>query len=125
VLSQVLAVAETYAPAKTINLLEVGGVQQVVLEVRVAEMSRTLLKRLGINFNYISDSGNNLGITMLNNLTELPAEGWPANPLLISDPVNAIFSFTHDRALWTTIIDALKENGVALNFTPTVATSRC
>ncbi len=40
-LSHALAVAEAYSP-KMINLLEVAGVQQVMLEVRVAEMNRTI-----------------------------------------------------------------------------------
>ncbi|MCJ7602211.1 MAG: pilus assembly protein N-terminal domain-containing protein, partial [Desulfobulbaceae bacterium] len=45
-LSHVLALAEAYAPGKVINLLQVGGIQQVMLEVRIAEMSRSLGKRL-------------------------------------------------------------------------------
>ena len=62
-LSQVLTLAGPYAPLdeekkpKIINLLEVAGVHQVMLEVRVSEISRSLLRRLGINFNYISSSG--------------------------------------------------------------------
>ena len=49
-LSQVLALADSYFPKekekeRVINLLEVGGVNQVMLEVCVAEMSRSLLKK--------------------------------------------------------------------------------
>lgn len=36
---------------KVINLMQVGGAQQVMLEIKVAEMSRTLLKSLDSNFN--------------------------------------------------------------------------
>jgi pilus assembly protein CpaC len=107
-LTQVLALAEPYAPQKVMNLLEVGGVHQVMLEVRVAEMSRSLTKRLGFNFNYISSSS--LGLSMLNNLTQLPEEGKEA--MLVSDPVNLIFSFFGADMSWTTFIDALKENGL-------------
>ena len=111
-LSQVLALAESYYPKKVVNLLEVGGVHQVMLEVRVAEVSRSLLRRSGVNFNYISNSGMNFGISMLNNLTRLPAEGWPGNPLTVTDKINAIFRFTGAGATWTTFIDALKEEGL-------------
>ena len=111
-LSQVLAVAESYYPKKVVNLLEVGGVHQVMLEVRVAEVSRTLLRRLGVNFAYISDSGINFGITLLNNMTRLPSAGWPGNPLNVTDRINAIFRFTGAGATWTTFIDALKEEGL-------------
>ena len=42
-----MSIAEAYAPKKVINSMQVGGVQQVMLEVRVAEMNRELIKRLG------------------------------------------------------------------------------
>ena len=111
-LSQVLALAELYYPKKVVNLLDVGGVHQVMLEVRVAEMSRSLLRRLGVNFAYISDSGTNFGISLLNNLTRIPPTGWPGSPLTVTDRLNAIFRFTGAGATWTTFIDALKEEGL-------------
>ncbi|MBP1732918.1 MAG: pilus assembly protein CpaC, partial [Deltaproteobacteria bacterium] len=47
-LSQTLALAKAYAPKGQVNnLLDVGGVHQVMLEVRVAEMQRSTIKRLG------------------------------------------------------------------------------
>lgn len=42
-------VAETYAPKKVANLLTVDEPQQVLLEVRFAEMARGTVKQLGIN----------------------------------------------------------------------------
>jgi pilus assembly protein CpaC len=117
-LSQVLALAESYYPKKVVNLLEVGGVHQVMLEVRVAEMSRSLLRRLGINFNYISNSGANFGISMLGNLTSLgpvsltPTPTGPVGSVGFSDRINAIFRFAGGGATWTTFIDALKEEGL-------------
>ncbi len=59
-LSQVLALTGPYAPLdeekkpKIINLVEVAGVHQVMLEVRVSEISRSLLRRLGFNFTYVN-----------------------------------------------------------------------
>jgi pilus assembly protein CpaC len=83
-----------------------------MLEVRVSEMSRTLMRRLGVNFNYISDGGKTFGISMLNHLTSLPSGGWPGNPLVVGNSVNAIFHFLGKGATWTNFIDALKENGL-------------
>ena len=37
--------------AKVLNLMQVGGAQQVLLEVKVAEISRTLVRRMDIDFN--------------------------------------------------------------------------
>jgi pilus assembly protein CpaC len=111
-LSQVLAVAESQYPKKVVNLLQVGGVHQVMLEVRVAEMSRTLLRRLGINFNYISESGKNLGLTLLNNLTSLPEAGIPVPGIQVASKIDAIFRFMSHGTTWTFFIDALKEDGL-------------
>jgi pilus assembly protein CpaC len=123
VLSQVLALAQSYAPVdkenknndnkpKVLNFLEVQGVHQVMLEVRVSEMSRSLMKRLGVNFNYISQNGANLGISLLGALTSLPQQGWPGNPLTVSNTVNYITRFTRNGETWTAFIDAMKEDGL-------------
>jgi pilus assembly protein CpaC len=115
-LSRVLSIAEAYAPPgregqpdkeKVINLLEVGGVQQVMLEVRVSEMSKTLARNLGINFSVVSASGKQFGLSLLNNLTTLPASGF--NPLGVNSSVNGILSFLGNGATWTVFIDALSE----------------
>ena len=109
-LSQVLTIAESYYPKKVVNLLEVGGVHQVMLEVRVAEMSRSLTRRLGFNFGYISNSGVNFGVSLLNNLTSASATTGAITGF--GSAINAIFRFTGAGATWTTFIDALKEEGL-------------
>jgi pilus assembly protein CpaC len=116
-LSRVLALAEPYFPGtektgKVVNLLEVAGVHQVMLEVRVAEMSRSLVRRLGFNFSYVSGSGNNIGLSLLNSLTKLPSGGFPTNPLGVSSNINSLFRFISHDTSWTTFIDALKEEGL-------------
>lgn len=49
VAERIVALAETYAPEHVLNMLSVGATQQVLLEVRVSEMSRTTAKELGIS----------------------------------------------------------------------------
>ncbi len=113
-LSQVLALAESYAPAeregraKVINLLEVGGVQQVMLEVRVSEMDRTLARNLGFNFGFTSASGNQFGVSLLDSLTKVPSSG--TFPLNIGANINMITSFLGGGASWTVFIDALQDD---------------
>jgi pilus assembly protein CpaC len=51
VLAQVLALAESYAPTKVINMLGVEGTQQVMLSVRFVEMERSTAKNLSLNAN--------------------------------------------------------------------------
>jgi pilus assembly protein CpaC len=117
-LTQLVRLAEAYAPIdkqtgkpKVLSLVDVGGVHQVMLEVRVAEMSQSLMRRLGVNFAYISAGGNNFGISLLNNLARIPG-GWPGNPIVLGDSINWAFQFAGAGATWTGLIDALKENGL-------------
>jgi len=50
-LDQVMTLATSYAETKkVVNLLRVTAPQQVMLEVTIAEVSKTLLDRLGLNF---------------------------------------------------------------------------
>lgn len=52
-LSKALAIAERYAPGLVTNLLSVTGSQQVLLEVRFAEVQRSTIKQLGFNLTAI------------------------------------------------------------------------
>jgi pilus assembly protein CpaC len=121
-LSQALALTEAFAPKKVVNLTQVAGVHQVMLEVRVAEMSRSLARRLGINFTIVR-AQDGFGASMLNNLTTLvrPIEAtlFPlVNPAeapfgqVLSNSINALLRFTGNDRTWTVFIDALKENGL-------------
>ncbi len=52
------AVAESFAPGKITNLIQVKGSQQVMLAVRFAEMKRTIVKELGINTSLITNGND-------------------------------------------------------------------
>ena len=54
--------AETYAPGKVVNLLAIGSSQQVMLEVRFAEVKRSALKQIGVNWFVGSDGGKFGGV---------------------------------------------------------------
>lgn len=126
-LSRALDIAEAYAPKKVLNLLQVSGVHQVMLEVRVAEMSRSLARRLGINFAAVA-GGNAFGVSMLNNLTAVasPVTGIPGAGGLgtaFSQAINALVGFQKGNMTWTFFIDALKEEGlVTILAEPTLVT---
>lgn len=126
-LSVAMSLAEAFAPeGKVHNLLEVAGVQQVMLEVRIAEMSKNLTRRLGVNFNY--SRGEEFGVGLLRNLATLvtPEDATvlqgPYGPngspwtrelgFLVSPTVDALFRFQQGSATWTGFIDALKGEGL-------------
>lgn len=120
-LSHVLSVAEAYAPKKVVNLLQVGGVQQVMLEVRVAEMSRDLIRRLGINIGYLAGGSDTFAATTLGGLSAITSGGGisaasigKAAPFgFVPVAANALLRFTTNGDDWTVFFDALKENGLA------------
>ncbi|SKA90581.1 pilus assembly protein CpaC [Paucidesulfovibrio gracilis DSM 16080] len=106
-LDTALTLAENFAPEHVVNLLQVGGVHQVMLEVRIAEMSRSVTRRLGFNFRFTD--GSNVAYSLLNNLTGISdgvstlgenVSGW------ISGSVAGATAFD-------LFLDALKTNGLA------------
>jgi pilus assembly protein CpaC len=119
-LSQAVALARGHAPeGKVQNLVQVGGVHQVMLEVRVAEMSRTLTRRLGINI--LGFKGDqSFFATTLGNLSQvvslddaiLQAGPRAAFGSVFGSSVNALFRFNTNNTTWTGFVDALKEDGL-------------
>jgi pilus assembly protein CpaC len=117
-LSRAIALAESFAPEKKVNnLTEVGGGHQVMLEVRVAEISKATTKRIGINFNYVS--GDQFGVSLLGGLSELvsPLDANIGSPhpdfwLNIPQSVQAVLRFDTGGTTWTGIIDALQQDGL-------------
>lgn len=71
----IIRIAEDYYP-RVINRITVGGVQQIMLKVRVMEVSRTKLRRLGVNWEYFN--GNDFitqtvgGVIAASSPTEAP-----------------------------------------------------
>lgn len=47
-------IADTYAPGKVVNLLSIGSAQQVMLDVRFAEVTRSGLQQLGLHWGVMS-----------------------------------------------------------------------
>lgn len=114
-LSKVLAITQAYAgEKKLINLLQVSGVNQVMLEIRVAEMSRTLTKRLAIDF--VASNEGSIGTSLLGKQATINKfiggrEGGSLD-LKFAQSVNALFHIVGGGPTWTAFLDALKEDGL-------------
>ncbi|WP_243360155.1 type II and III secretion system protein family protein [Fundidesulfovibrio terrae] len=118
------------AHGKVLNLMQVGGVQQVMLEVRVAEMQRALIKRMGININAISNGDFFYtflgGLTSLSSLQNLlyetskgvnnPSRFDPQTTLAVDPKVQGILNLNTVMGgrpvTWTGFIDILKDSGL-------------
>lgn len=100
--------AAASAPTKSlevINLLTIGGTQQVMLEVKVAEMKRDLVKRLGVRFLAVGSSGNWEfgGFNRSDSLSQN----------LLSSSTGFLAQFASESFFFNAILEASKENGSA------------
>jgi pilus assembly protein CpaC len=69
-MQRALDLAERYAPERVSNLMSVGGVQQVMLKVRFAEMERTVSKSLSSSLSLNGSAfGGGLGLSGGNGTT--------------------------------------------------------
>ncbi len=124
-----LKIAETYSggdaadksgkqqvnTSSIINLMTIGGAQQVMLEVTVAEVQRSLTKRFESNFNIFQQNGN-FGIgggTVGGNFitdgsTVSPVFGVPG-----FDSNGFLGALVDGDTLFTLALDIAKENGMA------------
>lgn len=120
-----------------INMLSVGGAQQVMLEVKVAEISRTELKRLDVRFNTILRSSSRWKVGGVNGGATFPdalfgnsnlrvpvfdppglaplgpvIDEFAPNPMVIQDKGFFASLLTEDF-LFNMAFDAAKEKGLA------------
>ncbi|MEO8325076.1 MAG: type II and III secretion system protein family protein [Nitrospirota bacterium] len=123
-LAKALTLAEPYAPNKIINLVQVGGVQQVMMEVKVAEMQRGLMKRLGVNFQRQQKNHRDFSIGLINKLSTIDSVkpiGVPQSsqtttlefPSVRTLASNLILGFGIGDDLWTLFLDMLKEHSLS------------
>lgn len=118
-MEQALAVARAVlsdegSEAKSIvNLLEVRGHHQVMLEVVIAEMSRTVRREFGTNFNaFFANGGNNFQIAgFLQGLTAPNSDG----TIGLSSVINLVGSFSGLGPLESldVFLDVLDEKGMS------------
>ncbi|MBK5265587.1 MAG: type II and III secretion system protein family protein [Alphaproteobacteria bacterium] len=66
VIDRAVQIAHTYAGDKVVNMMSLGASQQVMLEVRFSEMSRSAAKQIGVSNAFISNGGTFQGGTGTN-----------------------------------------------------------
>lgn len=105
-----------------INLMQVGGAQQVMLEVKVAEVSRKVMDQFGIKFDAIGLNSAGDGMAgIIGRGATFPAATYPGALSSVSDVVSdtaslskGLFgSFLDGDMLYNIVINAAKDEGVA------------
>lgn len=110
--SQITQLAADYAP-KVINNITVGGVQQVLLKVKVMEVSRTKLRRMATDFTILGSGGSffSNGVSGLLTDTKLAADsGWTATS---APGIAARFGIVNGNNAFFGFLDWLQQNNVA------------
>lgn len=121
-LDTALQLARSFAAGKdegVVNLMGVGGSQQVMLKVTVAEVSRTLLRKLGFKFNALHTGDSNWIFGGVRGGASVPGleldAGVPSfevNPVTpVIDNTGLFASFLSENFLFNATLEASKENG--------------
>lgn len=116
-LQRALELAERYAPERVSNLMNVGGVQQVMLKVRFAEMQRSVSKSLStsLSFNgsiFGGDVGTNGGTNTLNTSGAVGNALGGNIPAANANTGAVLFGFGSDSLQVGLLLEALEQKGV-------------
>lgn len=112
-ITQIVEIAEQFYP-KVLNQMKVGGVQQVLLKVKVMEAQRSTIRELGMNFTYLNRNGfvnsSPGAITSLDTVSLPFKPGVPSALALQSSIKNATGSFgiIGDNNVFSSYITALR-----------------
>lgn len=129
---KIVAGMDLSKPPQVINLLEVGGKHQVMIEVVIAELTRNVRRAMGVNMmGKVTNGSTQAGTfqTMLKNLTANPAlmgggPGSPAGMSSISESVTMAGSYFQSESMDLRIfLEAVEANQLgSVLAEPTVVT---
>ncbi|MCG7493191.1 type II and III secretion system protein family protein [Thalassobius sp. Cn5-15] len=114
-LQRALDLAERYAPERVSNLMNVGGVQQVMLKVRFAEMQRSVRKSLSssLSLNGIESGTTINGGTGTTNTSSSVASSLSGTVPAVNENIGALlFGFGVGSVEVGLLIEALENKGV-------------
>ncbi len=112
-ISSIMQLAQDYAP-KVIDNITVGGVQQVLLKVKVMEVSRTKLRRLATDFTFLNSNGSffSTGVSgLLNQTSNVAGNGFQT--VVDTAGKAAEFGIVGNNAAFFGFLDWLQQNNVA------------
>lgn len=114
-LQRALDLAERYAPERVSNLMSVGGIQQVMMKVRFAEMQRNVSKSLGSSLainGAIGGTGVNAGTGSTNSSGGVASSLGGTIPSSNQNAGAVLFGFNAGSTQVGILLEALEEKGV-------------
>ncbi len=120
-IDRIIQIAEQYYP-KVLNNMTVGGCQQVMLHVKIMEVSRTKLRRLG--FDWAKITGSNMVMSGASGMLLPPSSPSlmsgigsppPAAATTASNPLSGTFAFNiaNGTSAFFGVLDAMREDDLA------------
>ncbi|NVD05919.1 type II and III secretion system protein family protein [Vibrio sp. JPW-9-11-11] len=110
------SLSEQVQKTGVINLMTIGGAQQVMLEVTVAEVQRSLVRKFDANFHFFQQNGNfGWGGTSGGGVIDDLASG-AIGPIFNApsiDSTGLLGTFIDSNTLFTFALDIAKQNGTA------------
>lgn len=104
----IMRLAEDYAP-KVINNINVGGVQQILLKVKVMEINRTKLRRVGVDWAWFGGGGD----FAVSRPGELISSFSSTAQQIVTSGDTLSFGVISDNAAFFGVLDALQDRQVA------------
>jgi len=117
-ISRIVMMAEDYYP-KVINNITVGGVQQVMLKVKVYEVSRTKLRTMGFDWSVVA--GDAFAVQSVSGIINMVSENGADVMTAGADTIT--FGAVGNNGLFFGFVEALRQNNLAkLLSEPTITT---
>ena len=119
--SSIIQIADKFYPNKVSTRLQVGGVQQVLLHVKVMEVSRTKLRALGFDWTYLSGPTQIVSAAagLIGEVT--PALG--GEPAVVEHTGNFRFNVVGGSNMFFGVLEAMRHDNMAkLLAEPTLVT---
>jgi pilus assembly protein CpaC len=105
-IGQIVDIAKDYYP-EVINRVTVGGVQQVLLHVKIMEVSRTKLRRLGVDWAYLNTN------VPVQSVAGLLAASGVGTTLVTSGAETFKFGLIAYGSPFHAVVEALRQNNLA------------
>ncbi|HEY2839960.1 MAG TPA: pilus assembly protein N-terminal domain-containing protein [Pirellulales bacterium] len=116
-ISRIVAISKEFYP-NVINNITVAGVQQVLLKVKVMEVARSKVRKLGIDMRTSGTNQNNFaqtGVSQLLGFSNQTSSGFIPNPLIApaSDAIQVSFGVLTPESPFFGVLNALRKEQLA------------
>jgi pilus assembly protein CpaC len=108
--SQIVEIAKDFYP-DVINCITVGGVQQIMLHVKVMEVSRTKLRQFGFDWHHIGSE--QFAVQTVSGLIQAFGGGGTAFPPAVSGGATYQFGVVHGSSTLFGVLNCLRQNNLA------------